>query len=182
MARRTMDQDLVRMLKRDHHEVEQLFEELAESTGTGDRRALADQLIIKWVRHSAVEGQCLYPTVREHVPGGGEVAQKEIAEQARAERMMKQLEVLNADDPGFDDVVARLRHEIEEHIHGEENELFPQLVEACDHEMLVELGRKAKGIKRTAPTRPHPGAPSKVIGRGLGLVDRVRDLLSGRGR
>jgi len=39
--------------------------------------------------------------------------------------------------------------------------------------------------KKLAPTRPHPSAPdkpplNKVLGPPVGLVDRVRDALSGR--
>lgn len=41
--------------------------------------------------------------------------------------------------------------------------------------------------KKMAPTRPHPSAPdtppgNKLLGPGVGLVDRARDLLTGRGK
>ncbi|MCV2457821.1 hemerythrin domain-containing protein, partial [Streptomyces sp. ICN988] len=40
--------------------------------------------------------------------------------------------------------------------------------------------------KKTAPTRPHPSAPNtppanKLLAPGAGMVDRARDLLTGRG-
>lgn len=39
--------------------------------------------------------------------------------------------------------------------------------------------------KRVAPTRPHPNAPHlelfhKSVGPGIGMVDRLRDKLTGR--
>ena len=39
--------------------------------------------------------------------------------------------------------------------------------------------------KKLAPTRPHPGAPNsalfhKLVGPGVGLVDRLRDHITGR--
>ncbi len=45
---------------------------------------------------------------------------------------------------------------------------------------LEELGNKIRQAKKSAPTRPHPGAPStppanKLLAPGLGTVDRVRD-------
>jgi hypothetical protein len=40
-------------------------------------------------------------------------------------------------------------------------------------------------VKKMAPTRPHPSAPdkppaNKILGPGAGLVDRLRDTLTGR--
>lgn len=57
---------------------------------------------------------------------------------------------------------------------------------ACSPEALDELGEKTRRAKKTAPTRPHPSAPdtppgNKLLGPGVGLVDRARDLISGRG-
>ena len=52
-------------------------------------------------------------------------------------------------------------------------------------EDLRELGRKVERAKKLAPTRPHPNAPdeppwNKILAPGAGLVDRVRDALTGR--
>jgi hypothetical protein len=50
---------------------------------------------------------------------------------------------------------------------------------------LVELGEKVQTAKKLAPTRPHPSAPHselfhKTLGPGVGLIDRLRDKLTGR--
>ena len=50
---------------------------------------------------------------------------------------------------------------------------------------LVELAGKVETAKRLAPTRPHPAAPNaelfhKMVGPGVGMVDRLRDKLTGR--
>jgi hypothetical protein len=52
-------------------------------------------------------------------------------------------------------------------------------------EKLAALAKKVHTAKKLAPTRPHPSAPNaapfhKLVGPGVGLVDRVRDKLSGR--
>ena len=52
---------------------------------------------------------------------------------------------------------------------------------------MQELGHKVEQAERVAPTRPHPsspseGAPLAALAPGVGLVDRLRDALSGRGR
>ena len=50
---------------------------------------------------------------------------------------------------------------------------------------LIEIGGKVESAKKLAPTRPHPLAPNnevfhKLVGPGVGLVDRLRDKLTGR--
>ena len=68
---------------------------------------------------------------------------------------------------------------------AEETDLFPRLQAACSEQELAELGAKVQQAKEMAPTRPHPSAPdtppmNKVLGPPMGLVDRMRDALSGR--
>lgn len=172
----------------DHREAEELFAEIeAQPVGDQQRRKLADELTIELVRHSVAEEMHLYPAVREHVEGGDEIADEEVSDHAQAERHLKDLEGLPADDPRFDDLVARLQLEVSEHVHDEEGRLFPMLAAACTPRALDELGDRIRTAKKTAPTRPHPSAPdtppgNKLLGPGAGLVDRARDLLTGRGR
>jgi hypothetical protein len=52
-------------------------------------------------------------------------------------------------------------------------------------EQLVEMAGKVEKAKKVAPTRPHPAAPHselfhKIVGPGVGMVDRLRDKLTGR--
>ncbi|MBT2391830.1 hemerythrin domain-containing protein [Streptomyces sp. ISL-1] len=175
-------------LSTDHREVEALFAKI-ETQPVGDkrRRELADELTTELVRHSVAEEQYLYPAVREHVEGGDEIADKELADHAAVERLLKVLEGLDAGDPQFDHLVAKLKLDVSAHVRDEEDRLFPLLAAACTPDALDELGDKIRTAKKIAPTRPHPSAPdtppgNKLLAPGAGLVDRVRDLLSGRGK
>jgi hypothetical protein len=74
---------------------------------------------------------------------------------------------------------------IRQDLRAEEQELFPRLRAYIDAEELHDLGVRIQRGKNAAPTRPHPATPdtpplNKVVGPGVGLVDRVRDRLSGR--
>ncbi|MFE4723379.1 hemerythrin domain-containing protein, partial [Streptomyces sp. NPDC056728] len=87
----------------------------------------------------------------------------------------------------FDRLVVKLHTEVTAHVEDEENNLFPQLRNGVHSYVLEELGNKVRQAKKTAPTRLHPSAPStppanKLLAPGLGMVDRVRDYLSGRGQ
>lgn len=180
--------DVIDELSTDHREVEELFGRI-EALPPGDRRRkeFADQAVIELVRHAVAEEQYLYPAVREFLPDGDEVADKELEDHSAAERTMKKMEGRDADDPEFDRLVAELMLEIRSHINDEERNLFPRLRQAATQEQLNDLGDKVRKAKKTAPTRPHPSAPdtppaNKVMDRGAGMVDRVRDALTGRGK
>jgi len=180
--------DVIAELTTDHREVEELFGRIEGLTpGDEKRRKYADQAVIELVRHSVAEEMYLYPAVRGALPDGDGIADREIADHARAERTMKRLEGLAADDPEFDRLVAELTTEIRAHIRDEENQLFPSLRAALAEDELDKLGDQVRRAKATAPTRPHPSAPdtppaNKLLAPGTGLVDRVRDALTGRGR
>ncbi|WP_308126065.1 hemerythrin domain-containing protein [Nonomuraea ceibae] len=182
-------QDVITVLVTDHREVEQMFSQLEQMAGDASEQAktLAEKVVIELVRHSVAEEEYLYPAVREHMPGGPELADHEIAEHAEAEETMKRLEALEPADDEFWPTLRSLMQQIRHHVDEEENDLFPRLRLACSGEQLIELGGKVTRAKKMAPTRPHPSAPdtppgNKLLAPGTGLVDRMRDALSGRGR
>lgn len=98
---------------------------------------------------------------------------------------MKRLEGVDAADAQFLELVRELDAKLRHHANDEESEQFPQLRAHIPPKELVELGKKVENAKKVAPTRPHPHAPQselfhKTVGAGVGLVDRLRDKLTGR--
>ncbi|MGI5405056.1 hemerythrin domain-containing protein [Streptomyces sp. CA-135486] len=180
--------DVINELTTDHREVDDLFQQIEQAMpGSAERKQLADQLTIELVRHSVAEEEYLYPAVRKHLQEGDALADKEIADHARVEELLKDLEGLNADDPEFNHVIVKLRTEVQAHVRDEEHNLFVQLRDACTPGDLERLGDKIRTAKKLAPTRPHPSAPStppgnKLLAPGAGLVDRARDFVTGRGK
>ncbi|GHH77855.1 hemerythrin [Streptomyces sulfonofaciens] len=180
--------NIIQELTTDHREVDEMFEQI-EGLPAGDERLrkLADQLTIELVRHSVAEEEYLYPAVRRHVDGGDDLADREIEEHAEVERILKEWEGCEPGDSRFTTLAAQLKESVTSHVRDEENRLFPQLAAACSAEALDELGEKIRSAKKTAPTRPHPSAPdtppaNKLLAPGAGMVDRVRDMITGRGR
>ncbi|MCF3145471.1 hemerythrin domain-containing protein [Streptomyces platensis] len=180
--------DVIAELTTDHREVDELFAQFNDAMpGSADRKRLVDAITIELVRHSVAEEQHLYPAVREHLEEGDALADKELADHARVEGLLKDLEEREPDDTDFDRLVIKLRTEVTAHVDDEENHLFAQLRNHVHPSVLESLGDKVRAAKKTAPTRPHPAAPStppanKLLAPGLGLVDRARDYITGRGQ
>jgi hemerythrin superfamily protein len=181
----TKQKDIVDEIVTDHREVEALFKELESNDNPATRRELVEHAITELVRHSVGEEQYLYPTARKVLPDGDKIADHELDEHAEAEKIMKAIEETQKEDAEFDKLVTQLIKDVRHHIEDEESDLLPKLRDACDAEELGQLGEQFDKAKKMAPTRPHPSAPdkppaNKILGPGMGLIDRMRDALSGR--
>ncbi|MFI6764932.1 hemerythrin domain-containing protein [Streptomyces sp. NPDC050355] len=180
--------DVIEELTGDHRVMDGLFEQLdVLEAGCIERKLLLDALTIELVRHSVAEEMHLYPAVREHLENGDVPADNEIADHDHVEEMLKDLEGRGADDRDFDRLVRELRTEVTAHFQDEEGDLFPRVRDGVHPYVLESLGKKVREAKKTAPTRPHPHAPSappanKLLAPGLGLVDRIRDYVTGGGQ
>jgi hemerythrin superfamily protein len=178
-------QDVVDVLSTDHREATALIAEIWATEDSAVRRDLADTLIAELVRHSVAEEMYVYPAMRTHLPDGDSEVDHDIEEHKELESRMKQLESLDPLDARFTEVLRQLETTLADHVADEEGKNFPQLRAALPREELVSLAAKVEGAKKLAPTRPHPAAPNaalfhKVAGPGVGLVDRLRDKLTGR--
>lgn len=106
----------------DHREVARIFEQARTIGDKGSFHALAMQAIAELARLSVAEEQYLYPAMCEHLDGGDELADHEIAEHAEAERIMKEIEGQEAGRPGAREKSDKLVEEVSHshHIRNEE--------------------------------------------------------------
>jgi hemerythrin superfamily protein len=184
MTASTGNQDVVDILTTDHHEVLALVEQIP-AADAARRRDMADTVIAELMRHSVAEEMYVYPAMRDHLPDGASKVQHDIEEHQQLEEVMKELEGVDAADARFVETLGRLEAVLRDHVSDEESEQFPMLRARLSTEQLLELGRKVETAKKAAPTRPHPAAPHselfhKLVGPGVGMVDRLRDKLTGR--
>jgi len=180
-----VDQDVVDILTTDHHEVLDLLQQIKITTDAEERRDLADTVITELVRHSVAEEMYVYPAMKKHLPDGDEAVDHDVEEHKELEQKMKKLESVDAQNPEFTQRLTQLETILRDHVSDEENDQFPQLRAQVPREELIEIGGKVQNAKKLAPTRPHPMAPNnevfhKLVGPGVGLVDRLRDKLTGR--
>lgn len=177
--------DVLALLTTDHREALELVTEIRGTADGETRRELADRLISELVRHSVAEETYVYPTMKAHVPDGEKHVEHDVEEHKELERTMKALEAADAATPEFDELMGSLEATLRDHISDEEDEQFPLLREHVPADQLVDLAGKVEQLKAIAPTRPHPASPNNqlfhlLVGPGVGLVDRLRDRLSGR--
>ncbi len=144
--------NVIEELTADHREVEEIFGRIQSTTDQGQKlRDLVDEVTIELVRHAVAEEQYLYPAVREHVEGGDGIADKEIRDHSRIEKLLKQLEKTKADSPEMSPLLQQLMEEVAEHVEDEENNLFPMLRQACSSQMLGDLGEKGPAGQSHGP-------------------------------
>jgi hemerythrin-like domain-containing protein len=184
MTTSTGDRDVVDILTTDHHEVLDLVSQIPNAD-PAQRRDMADTVIAELMRHSVAEEMHVYPAMRDQLPNGESMVQHDTEEHQQLVEVMKELEDVDASDPRFLETLGRLEQVLRDHVSDEESDQFPLLRAQLSREQLVEMGTKVEAAKRAAPTRPHPSAPHsalfhKTVGPGVGLVDRLRDKLTGR--
>jgi hypothetical protein len=176
---------VIDVLTSDHRAVTARIGEIWSMTDPLIRRDLTDTAISELVRHAVAEEMYVYPVMRKYLPDGEKVVAHDIEEHDELERTMKQLEAVDVSSAEFDAALRRLETQLADHVQDEESEQFPELRRQVPAAELTELAGKVEIAKRLGPTRPHPGAPNselfhKIVGPGVGLVDRLRGKLNRR--
>jgi hemerythrin-like domain-containing protein len=177
--------DVIDELTKDHREALDLLKKITNTSSAKERRDLADTVIAEVVRHSVAEEMWVYPAMRKHVKDGDDEVSHDIDEHKQLEVIMKKLEHEDSSSKRFGELVEEMTEALRHHAEDEENDQFPRLRKAVPREELLDLRKKVSDAKDIAPTRPHPGSPNsevfhKLVGPGVGLVDRLRDKLSNR--
>jgi hemerythrin superfamily protein len=181
----TTEMDVVDVLTADHRDVTGLIGEIRAAGDATVRRDVTDMMISELVRHAVAEEMYVYPAMRKHLPDGDKAVEHDVEEHKEIEQTLKRLESADVSTAEFARDLDKLEELLADHVQDEENDQFPKLRQHFPREELVELAHKVETAKKLAPTRPHPSAPNnqlfhKLVGPGVGLVDRLHDKLTGR--
>jgi hemerythrin-like domain-containing protein len=146
---------------------------------------VVDILIRELSKHAALEELLVYPLAKKVLPNGPEEIDRHLTEHLAVKQLLLELDKLSAGDERTAGWLDDLHEAVSEHIEEEEGQLFPQLRAHLDETALEELGAAITEGKRTAPTRPHPAAPTDPRALALAapvaaIYDRLRDRLQGR--
>jgi hypothetical protein len=172
------------VVAREHRELLALCDELlAGGTAAGRRPTIAQVVSATLSRHLSAEEQYVYPAVRAIVPGGEELADREIAEDRALLEALRLLEAAGDDDRA--ERAADVRRRLQRHVDAVAGELMPLLLHMASAEELIRLGNRVELAEEAAPTRPHPGTPAtppwnKVVDPAVAVVDKIRDVVGRR--
>lgn len=148
------------LLKQQHREVEDLFEEF-EAQGEGARktkerlcRQIADQLAV----HAEIEEKIFYPEAKQK--NIEEILRRAVEEHLAMKRTLTDLIEADVEDAQFDARMNVLKELVEHHVEEEEKDLFPKVGKACSKADLEDMGAR---MQEMAAELESEGEPSKNV-------------------
>ncbi|MET9801577.1 hemerythrin domain-containing protein [Streptomyces sp. NPDC006368] len=169
--------------RRDHAELDRLMALYESGHGTREeRQGTLKDIVHLTFSHAFAEETVLWPALRRLASDGDELTARVEDEHQRINDLVTEMERIGPDDPRHDELAAEAFALIRQDIRDEEDLLLPRLRDLLDTARLRQLGAAWEAVRRTAPTRPHPGVPRRppgnaVLGVPLSVFDRARDLL-----
>jgi hemerythrin superfamily protein len=121
--------DAVALLKQDHREVEDLFEEFEAAEGE-EGEAIAQRICALLTIHAQIEEELVYPAALEALSEDeeeSELVREAEVEHASAKDLIAKIEAMDSDDDCYEATVTVLSEYIKHHVKEEEGELFPAL-------------------------------------------------------
>lgn len=172
--------DLIAEILRDHAEIKALFGQVQAAAGQAKRDTF-HQLVRKIAVHETAEEEVVRPLTRR-APGGDEVADARLREEAKGKDVLSQLEDMDVESGEFDRRLEEFRREVIHHAENEERDEHPKLQQAVSEQRLRELYDVFHAAEAAAPTHPHPHGPESAtgnlaVGPVVAIVDRARDAV-----
>ena len=137
-ASRPQATNAIELLKQDHREVEEMFEEYEDIREGGDeamKKQLAQKICTALKVHTQLEEQIFYPAARE-ATGDYELLDEAMVEHAGAKNLIAEIEAMDPADDLYDAKIRVLGEQIRHHVEEEEEELFPE-VEDSDMDVVA---------------------------------------------
>jgi hemerythrin superfamily protein len=131
--------DPIDLLKSQHREVEQMFKQIEEQSGTAykTKRRLFETLADHILFHAELEEKFFYPKIKEMEK---EMALEAVEEHAAVKDLIKKMRKLEDRDESFDAKVKFLKELIQHHVEEEEEEIFPMWYDEMDEETQEDAG------------------------------------------
>ena len=157
--------DAVALLKADHRTVDGLFAEFEKATGSGKKKALAEQICMALTIHTKIEEDVFYPACEGAVEE--DLLEEAYVEHDAAKVLVAEIEAGGPGDEFYDAKVKVLSEMIEHHVEEEEKRVEGMFSQARKAGLDMDgLGQKMAEEKKklTADYRwsglPTPEAPT----------------------
>jgi hemerythrin superfamily protein len=120
MAENRKKQDAIQLLRQDHREVEDLFEQFEKASGDERKQKLAQQICKALVIHATIEEEIFYPACAGEVEE--EMLKEAYVEHDAAKVLIAEIDAGEPSDEFYDSKVKVLKEEIEHHVKEEERQ------------------------------------------------------------
>ena len=141
---RTKTPDAVALLRADHKEVSELFEQFEKSRSSAKKQQLVAQICTALTVHAQIEEEIFYPEVQ------AALKDKELVPEARVEHqsikdLIAAVQGVEPDGEDYDAKVKVMSEWVKHHVKEEQNEMFPKAKKAGLD--LAELGERLQQRK-----------------------------------
>ncbi|HXJ18652.1 MAG TPA: hemerythrin domain-containing protein [Polyangia bacterium] len=150
--------DAIKMLKKQHREVERLFKEIEKARSAGPRRKVFEELADALAVHATIEERHFYRAAKKKQTQGMLLEAAE--EHLEIKRVLADLLDLEADDPVFMAKVTVLKEDVQHHVEEEEETLFPKVERLLDED---ELQAVAAAMQETQEELQGRGEPRMSV-------------------
>lgn len=145
-AKSGRQQDAIALLKADHRQVEDLFEQFEKARDNQRKLKLATQICNALKVHTMIEEEIFYPAFLD-ASDDEDIHHEAIVEHAGAKKLIAEIEDMDPDDDYYDAKVTVLSEMIKHHV-KEEEQPGGMFAEARKSDMdLVELGQQLAARK-----------------------------------
>ena len=113
--------DAIALLKQDHREVEELFEQFEKASADGRKKTLAEKICLELSVHASIEEEIFYPACEGKVEE--DLLKESYVEHDGAKVLIAEIIGGGPDDEYYDAKVKVLSEEIEHHVREEEKRM-----------------------------------------------------------
>ncbi len=150
--------DAIKMLKKQHREVEGLFKELEKAKSAGPRRRIFEKIADALAIHATIEEKHFYPAAKKKQTE--DMLLESVEEHLQVKRVIADLLKLDAGDPTFMAKATVLKEDVQHHVEEEEDQLFPKVEKLLDDD---ELEAVATAMQETAAELQSEGEPRATV-------------------
>lgn len=143
----------ITLLKQDHREVEDFFEEYEDLEKDDAKAELAEKICMALKVHTQIEEEIFYPPARQ-ATGDDDLLDEALVEHAGAKHLIAEIEAMEVGDDLYDAKIRVLGEQIKHHVKEEEEELFPEI----ERSKMDLAGVGAKMAKRKSELMAEAGA------------------------
>jgi hypothetical protein len=138
----TYAMDPIKLLKKQHREVEALFKRIGKTEEASERRRLMNEISAKLTVHTKLEEEIFYPALREVPTKKAEQMVLEAYEEHHVVKLvLAELPKVDPEDERFEAKMTVLEELVEHHVEEEEDEMF-KLADKIDDDELEALGER----------------------------------------